>query len=239
MGMPISVEIVGGRSDAFDGVFSYFEHVDEKFSPFKEGSEISLLNSGRLAPEDLSDDVRLVFDLAEKTKWETDGYFDVRSPKGPIDPSGIVKGWAINNAAAIVRKSGYSDFFIDAGGDIAVGGRNERGERWTIGIRDPFSKAGIVKSISLNGGQGVATSGSYERGEHIWNPKAAGDRLQDIVSITVVGPDVYEADRFATAAFAMGRGGVRFIESRPELEAYSIDRAGIATMTSGFPKYVA
>ena len=239
MGMPITVEVVGGQAAVLDEIFSYFEYIDEKFSPFKKESEISMINSGRLAPNDWSNDVHSVFDLAERTKQETDGYFDIISPKGLIDPSGLVKGWAINNAVAMIKEMGYRNFFIDAGGDIAVGGRNGKGEDWTVGIRDPFRKTGIVKSIKLKDKTGVATSGSYERGEHIWNPKNKAAAPKEIVSITVIGPDVYEADRFATAAFAMGRNGVRFIEGRPELEAYSIDRAGIATMTSGFPKYVA
>ena len=239
MGMPITVAVAGGDADIFDEVFSYFEYVDEKFSPFKEESELSLMNAGRLNSDDLSGDMRSVLELAERTKRETAGYFDVVNPKGAIDLSGLVKGWAIENAARLIKERGYNDFFVDAGGDVAVGGRNGRGEDWTIGIRNPFSKSGVVKSVKLRDGQGIATSGTYERGGHIWNPKDRTAAPLDIVSLTVIGPNVYEADRFATAACAMGRAGVRFIESQPDLEAYSIDRDGIATMTSGFKNYVA
>jgi thiamine biosynthesis lipoprotein len=62
--------------------------------------------------------------------------------------------------------------------------------------------------------------------------------LQDIVSLTVIGPNVYEADRFATAAFAMGKRGIYFIEQLPGFEGYMIDAAARATFTSGFERYV-
>ena len=84
----------------------------------------------------------------------------------------------------------------------------------------------------------MATSGFYQRGRHIYNPHAADDLLDEVVSLTVVGPNVFEADRFATAAFAMGSDGINFIESRPGLEGYMIDKAGMATMSSGFGQYL-
>ena len=86
-------------------------------------------------------------------------------------------------------------------------------------------------------GRGVATSGSYVRGQHIYDPFRPAQRLDDIVSLTVVGADVLEADRFATAAFAMGRAGIYFIDERRDLEGYAIDAAGVATKTSGFERY--
>jgi thiamine biosynthesis lipoprotein len=89
------------------------------------------------------------------------------------------------------------------------------------------------------GDRGVATSGLYVRGEHIYNPRTGGSVDNTIASLTVVGPDVYEADRFATAAFAMGRDGIGFIERAQGLDGYAIDRSGVATMTSGFSRLVA
>ena len=81
---------------------------------------------------------------------------------------------------------------------------------------------------------GIATSGLYQRGRHIYNPHDVGDPLDQVVSMTVIGPNVYEADRFATAAFAMGPQGIDFIESLDGIEGYSIDQDGRGTMTSGF-----
>ena len=60
-------------------------------------------------------------------------------------------------------------------------------------------------------GAGVATSGTYFQGQHIYNPHSPAQKLHEIVSLTVIGPDILEADRYATAAFAMGRKGIIFI----------------------------
>jgi len=87
-------------------------------------------------------------------------------------------------------------------------------------------------------GHGIATSGSYVRGDHIYDPHRPREKVTDIVSLTVIGPDVLEADRFATAAFAMGKAGIHFIEDQTGLEGYSVDARGIATQTSGFGAYV-
>jgi thiamine biosynthesis lipoprotein len=237
MGMPITIEIVDGKSDdAREAAFAYFEAVDRRFSPYKPDSELSAINQGRLGESKYSDEMREVMALAERTRHETDGYFDVRRPDGTIDPSGIVKGWAILIAARMISASGFRNFFVDAGGDIQVAGSNAAGEPWQVGIRSPFNEADIVKVIYPRGA-GVATSGNYVRGNHIYDPHRPGHVIDGVVSVTVIGPDVLEADRFATAAFAMGEAGIGFIERVPGLDGYLIDREGIATMTSGFTKY--
>jgi thiamine biosynthesis lipoprotein len=237
MGMPISIDIVDADSPSLvDDVFAYFATVDAQFSVFKPESEISALNQGRLGLSDVTAPMREVLAIAARTKSETRGYFDIRRRDGSLDPSGVVKGWAIRNAADLIRAAGRRNFYVEAGGDIQTGGVNGAGASWTVGIRNPFNDREIVKAIRPEG-RGVATSGSYVRGQHIYDPFHPGQRLEDIVSLTVVGSDVLEADRFATAAFAMGRAGVHFIEEHPDLEGYAIDAAGVATKTSGFDRY--
>ncbi|MBI5405750.1 FAD:protein FMN transferase [Candidatus Kaiserbacteria bacterium] len=237
MGMPIEIEIVGeGVQKARETAFAYLVAVDERFSTYKEESEISRINRGELSSAAASEEMQEVFQIAEKTKEETRGYFDVCRPDGRFDPSGIVKGWAIRNTAALVRNAGYENYFVNAGGDIAMGGKNAKGEEWSVGIRNPFNIHEIVEVVYPRG-KGIATSGSYIRGNHIYNPHKPEEELREIVSITVIGPDVLEADRFATAAFAMGKKGIEFIEQLPGFEGYSIDATGIATLTSGFGAY--
>jgi thiamine biosynthesis lipoprotein len=239
MGMPITVEIADTCDAAIlNAVFGYFEDVDRRFSTYKPDSEIEAINGCRMVEAEYSDEMREVLELAERTKSETAGFFDIRKADGSLDPSGIVKGWAIRNAAAGVERMGVRNFFIDAGGDIQSSGRNAHGEEWSVGIRNPFNQAEIIKVIHPHG-HGVATSGTYVRGQHIYNPHAPGQPIADIVSLTVVGPDVLEADRYATAAFAMGRDGVLFIEQMPELEGYLVDSNGRATLTSGIEAYCA
>jgi thiamine biosynthesis lipoprotein len=238
MGMPITVEIVDDAPGRLlNDVFDYFAAVDARFSVFKPDSEISALNHGRIAVADVSAEMQEVLGLAERTKRETDGYFEIRRSDGLVDPCGIVKGWAIRNAADLIRHSGASDFYVDAGGDIQTGGMNQDGEDWRIGIRNPFNEREIIKAVTPKG-RGIATSGTYVRGQHIYNPLEPGRRIEDIVSLSVIGPDVLEADRFSTAAFAMGKAGIHFIEELPGFEAYMVDAAGVAIQTSGFKAFV-
>lgn len=239
MGMPITVEIVGDAGgQAAMAAFQYFCDVDARFSPYKSESELSLLNRGELVDSHRSVEMDEVLALSELTRHETLGFFDIRRPDGRIDPSGLVKGWAIRNAARLVDGIGHHNYCIEAGGDIQCRGHNEKGKRWRVGIRNPFAADEIVK-VLVPGDAGVATSGAYVRGQHIYDPHAGSAPVEDVASITVIGPDIYEADRFATAAFAMGRGGIAFIEDTIGLEGYSIDREGVATMTSGFQRFVA
>lgn len=234
MGMPITIELVDGDDAvSLEAAFVRFTEIDRRFSPYRDDSELNALNAGWIGPDDLSGEFRQVLWLAEETRQLSGGYFDISRPDGRLDPSGLVKGWAIREVADLLRKRGQCSFFVDAGGDIQVAGQNARGEPWRVGIRNPFALHQIIKVI-CPGARGVATSGSYIRCHHIYDPHRPDHVLDDIVSLTVVADDVLEADRLATAAFAMGRDGLRFLQGRPGVEAYAIDRHGIATFTPGF-----
>lgn len=237
MGMPISVEIVGTESqEPFGLVYQYFEYVDKTFSTYKTDSEISRINQG-LPREQWTDDVVSVLDLCEQTKQQTNGFFDVYH-NGVLDPSGLVKGWAINNASQLLRNHGIDNFCVDAGGDMQMSGNNEEGKPWQIGIRNPFNRDENIKVLALTN-KGIATSGTAIRGQHIYNPYTPDQELTEVASITVIGPNVFEADRFATAAFAMGKQGVTFIASMKGFEAYMVMSNQMATMSHGFERYVA
>lgn len=123
MGMPITVEIIdnGNKQDLSD-IFNYFKKVDAKYSTYKESSEISKINNGHPKSK-WSSEVKKVLDLCEQTKTDTNGYFDIEH-NGKLDPSGLVKGWAIKNAADMLRKKKITNFYIEAGGDIQVGGHD-------------------------------------------------------------------------------------------------------------------
>ena len=236
MGMPITIEIVDTVDPkVFEEAFNYFKNVDDKFSTYKEASEISRINRGEVVPSQFSSEMTHIFDLAEKTKAETNGYFDIKKPDQTLDPSGIVKGWAIYQVAEILNKRKIKNYYVEAGGDLQVSGRNHDGKKWRVGIKNPFVQNEIVKVLLVET-QGVATSGTYIRGNHIYNPKTKKEATE-IASLTVVGPNIYEADRFATAAFAMGLDGINFIEQLQGFEGYLIDKNGIGTATSGLLRY--
>jgi len=242
MGMPVAIEIVEHQNITQDQVklaielaFEYLEKIDQKFSTYKDHSEVSKFNAGKISPEQISPEFAEVLKLSEQTKRQTQGYFDIFHD-GKCDPSGLVKGWAINNTANLLKEKGFKNFYVDVGSDIQTCGKNSKAEKWTVGIRNPFDQNEIVKILEIED-KGAATSGTYIRGQHIYNPKESG-ALTEIVSLTVVGPDIYEADRFATAAFAMGKSGIIFLEKLPGFEAYMIDKNAVATMTSGLTQYL-
>jgi len=237
MGMPAIINVidVGVTEEDINEVFSYFHYVDKKFSTYKEDSEISQINRGELKEWDLSLEMKKILKLSEETKKETDGYFNINF-NGVLDPSGLVKGYAIFQGAEILGKKGFRDYYVEIAGDIQAQGKNEKGESWKLGIQNPFNIDEIVKVVRLSN-KGIATSGNYIRGTHIYNPKAE-KFAEEIASITVIGTNVYEADRFATAAFAMGEKGIEFIESLKGFDGYMIKKNKMAVMTSRFEEYL-
>lgn len=236
MGMPITVEIVDGQAKRrdIDAVYDYFTAIDKRFSTYKPDSEISRINAG-LDKSQWSTEMKTVLQLCDETKRASGGYFDIERG-GRLDPSGLVKGWAIQNAAALLKRRGFSNFYVEAGGDIQTSGLNSRHEPWAIGIRNPLNREEIIKTVQLSG-QAIATSGTAVRGQHIYNPHAPGRPRNNVLSISVVGSNVYDADRFATAAFAMGEKGIAFIEALPDYQAYMVGANKTATLTSGFTNY--
>jgi thiamine biosynthesis lipoprotein len=239
MTMPCIVDIADDNADMKDieAVFDYFQHIDDTFSYFKSTSELSRINSGQLKLTDASAEMQEVFALSEKTKKQTNGFFDIKKADGTYDTSGLVKGLAVYRGAQILKERGYKNYCVEIAGDMEVAGHNAQGTDWVIGIQNPFNKKEIIKRVALSNA-GIATSGIYERGAHIYNPKNWNDRIEQIVGLTVIGPNVYEADRYATACYAMGEEGIYFLEDLPGFEGYLVGSNGIAMMTTGFAKYI-
>ncbi len=105
--------------------------MDETFSTYKETSEISRLNRGELREDEYSEDLRTILALSEETRRATGGYFNIWRD-GICDPSGIVKGWAVRNAARILDDRGFRNYYLDAGGDMQLAGMKD-GAPWRVG----------------------------------------------------------------------------------------------------------
>ena len=228
MGMPVSIDVrdrVPSRAlcDAFD----WLRHVDTTFSTYRADSEVARLDRGLLAIENAHPSVRAVLTLCELLRQATDGFFDARANER-LDPSGFVKGWAIDRAAELLEEAGAHRFCINAGGDVLVRG----GKPWRIGIRHPLRSDRLAGVVALSDGA-VATSGTYERGHHIVDPHN-GRPPTGVLSVTVIGPELGTADAYATAAFAMGERGPSWTASLDGHDAMTILARGRVLSTSGF-----
>jgi FAD:protein FMN transferase len=236
MGMPIIVDV---RDDGFaasdlDPVFEWLTWVDATFSTFKPESEISRLNRGELALEDVDPEVRLVLDRCEELRVETLGYFDVRAVSpGLIDPSGLVKGWSVDCAAALLDRTGIHNYSINAGGDVRLSGRAVPAFEWRVGIQHPLLHDKLAGVVALCDGV-VATSGAYERGEHVLDPHTHNPP-GGVLSVTITGPDLATADAYATAAFAMGAAGPDWTARLRGYEALTILADHQVLSTRDFP----
>ncbi|MDB5179312.1 MAG: thiamine biosynthesis protein [Patescibacteria group bacterium] len=236
MGMPITITLAsGGDAKLLDEAFAIFTAVDLRFSTYKPDSEISQINAGRLKPRGYSSQMREVLAKCAAAKQATHGYFDIEH-NGRLDPSGLVKGWSIQKVADFLTSQHIRDFYVDAGGDIVAAGHNSQDEPWSVGIRHPEHRDKNVKILYLSD-LAVATSGTSERGEHIYNPHSP-DTPTGLLSLTVVGPTIETADVLATTAFAMGaKTGLNFISAQPGYEAFAITGSLSAISTNGFARY--
>ncbi|WP_157548005.1 FAD:protein FMN transferase [Nonomuraea candida] len=199
MGMPVSVDIrtalpARELTPLLDDAFAWLRWVDDTFSPRKEGSQIGRLNRGRTieqVPELIE-----VLHRCEELGRATGGWFESRI-NGVIDPSGYIKGWALERLSRGLVNAGAGDHRITAGGDIRVRGSAAPGERWRVDVRDP--RTGRVRKMVFAHDLGIATSG----GAPVVDPNT-GKVRHGLASVTVIGPDLGAADAYATAVYAMG-----------------------------------
>jgi thiamine biosynthesis lipoprotein len=235
MGMPIVVDV---RDDVegslLDEVFDWFRWVDATFSTYKEESEISRLNRDELALGECHADVRWVVARCRELREETDGYFDAEAvAPGTIDPSGLVKGWSVDRAAAILEQAGVRNFSVNAGGDMRLLGDALPERRWRVGIEHPRRRDRLA-AIVETGDLAVATSGASTRGAHVVDPHT-GRPPDGVLSVTVVGPVLATADAYATAAFAMGEAGPEWTRGLRPYEAMTCRADDKTLSTPGFP----
>lgn len=211
------------EADAVDEAMEFLHWVDRTFSVYRTDSEISRIGRGELSPDDAAPEVREVLGTCNTLRRATDGWFEhePRSQSGrSLDPSAYVKGWAIERAAEIIRFPRAARFCLSAGGDlVAVGTTNGR-DGWRVGIRHPDDAQRVAATVIVSNGA-LATSATYERGEHIW-----GDKMSDraLRSVSVIGPSLATADALATAVFAAGRLHMEWLLGFPEYGVLAIDR---------------
>lgn len=222
MGMPISLALRGhhahderGRA-AWAAALDVLRAADRVFSTYRSDSVISRLGRGELrvadCPPDVAADVAEVLALGDAAGRASGGAFAVRRGGGALDPSGVVKGWAAERAAIHLVALPDTDFCLSAGGDIICRTLDPAGPPWRIGIEDPHDPTRLVALVPVHTGA-VATSGTARRGAHIVDART-GRPPTDLASVTVVGDRLTAVDVDATAAFALGADGERWLTTR-------------------------
>ncbi|MGW6404668.1 FAD:protein FMN transferase [Streptomyces sp. NPDC055134] len=206
---------------ALDHAELLLHHVDAVFSPFRQDSAVSLIRRGESVPRPWQGEVREVSALCDDARERTGGWFTARH-SGVFDPSGLVKGWAVERAADLLREAGAEHICLNGGGDIQL-----HGGPWRVGITHPFlprTLAAIVEST--HGPLAIATSGTAERGCHIVDPRTGAPPAQALASLTVMCQSLTEADTLATAAYAMGSGARPWLDELPGVTAFAVTPNG-------------
>ena len=207
MGMPVSVlaRVPSAGSDAADAavqeLYASLHEVDRVFSPYKPDSDVSRLGRGEADWDDVSPDVRDVGERCAAARELTGGLFSADLPDGGWDPSGLVKGWAVERAGERLRSVEGLDWCLNAGGDVLV--ICPSAEPFTIGIQDPHDPGRVVASVARHCGA-VATSGTAARGAHLYDPRTGRAVQSRWLSVSVSGASLEYADILATAAFVAG-----------------------------------
>jgi thiamine biosynthesis lipoprotein len=202
---------------------------------YRSDSDISRIRRGELAIEAADPDIARVLDLCALTEVETCGYFSACWDT-ELDPTGLVKGWAIERASRILAAHGSHNHAVNGGGDVQLAGGSAPGQPWRVGISDPLDPTGLLTVVSGRD-FAVATSGIAERGAHIVDP-VSGAPARELASASIVGRSLTRVDAYATAAFAMGPNALRWVEALPGHEALLVSVQGVVTATAAFPGVV-
>ena len=226
MGMPISLALRGRHADdeaadaAWAAVLASLRDADRVFSTYRADSVVSAIRRGELTPAEAPDEVREVLDIGARAQRATDGAFSVWRPE--LDPSGVVKGWAVERASAALRALADTDSCVSAGGDMVC--RSVSGRPWRVGIEDPHDPARVLAVVAVHDGA-VATSGSAHRGAHVVDART-GDPPATVAQVTVTAASLTWADVDATAAYALGERAAEWLGHR-------VGRAGLVAWADG------
>jgi thiamine biosynthesis lipoprotein len=208
---------------AVEDAIAWLHWVDETFSTYRRGSALMRYARGEIELADCPAQLEEVLRRCRALEARTGGYFSA-CPNGSLDPSGYVKGWAIERASEILMDGGATSHMINGGGDVQCQGRTVDGEPWRIGIASPFSRE-LLLGVASGSPLAVATSGTAERGEHITDPHT-GEPARELASVTLIGTNLTVTDAYATAAFAMGSRAYAWLASLHDHRAFVVATDG-------------
>ncbi|HEX4401079.1 MAG TPA: FAD:protein FMN transferase [Galbitalea sp.] len=203
-----------------------FAELNERFSLYRADSELSRIADGSLSMIDASPELRGAYARALEWRALTADAFTPHRPDGVVDLSGIVKALAMDAARDLLADSEH--WILNAGGDVLTSGQEA-----TVGITDPFDRTRLLTSVRLGGSRrAVATSGTAERGDHIWGRGG-------FAQVTVVADDIIQADVLATAIIAGGVDSLNASTSSWDIDVLAVDLAGNLFATPGFTSAIA
>lgn len=221
-------------TEAFEAAVAVLHHADETFSLYQSGSQLSRLVRGEIRLADCDPDIEEVLALSAEATVRTDGFFSAML-NGSLDPTGLVKGWAVQRASEVLDDAGSRRHAVNGGGDIqfAAAHPDPADEPWHVGIADPRRPGKAVVVAACRDGA-LATSGTAERGLHIVDP-TTGWLACHFVSVSVAARSLIDADVLATAAFARGESAIDWLDAMEGVEALFVGPGSRLTTTSAFP----
>ena len=209
-----------GVADVVEQAVAFLHEVDGWFSTYRADTPITAIRNGLLSEARSPRIVRDVLAACRVARDLTEGLFDPWAVAGGVDPSGYVKGWAADVAAELLVSRGLANVSVNAAGDVSCRGFQAPGTPWVIGIRHPDHADQVVRTVEVLDGA-IATSGRYERGNHILDPRRGVPGVV-LESATVIGPDGGLADALATALCIAGPDGISFFQNLPGWSGYLI-----------------
>ncbi len=233
MGMPISVALRGRHAHdepgrrAWTAVMDSLRWSDRVFSTYRADSFVSRLDRGEIALSDCPQEVAEVLAIGRAAEVASGGAFSIWRPG--LDPSGVVKGWAVQRAAVHLRDLPETDFCLSAGGDMVC--LAQSGPAWNIGIEHPLDPDRLLATVPVRDGA-VATSGTAHRGPHLVDARSR-KAPEGLASVTVVARSLVEADVDATAAFALGQSAAAWLSSRPSRKGLVVWADGRVSLVEG------
>lgn len=233
--VPDLPEVPGDVCEALTRAVNHLHRVDALFSTYRESSQISRLSRGELRLAHCDPLVWDVLRLAEEAHARTDGWFSAFF-NGFFDPTGLVKGWAVEHAARMLADAGATAVCANGGGDIQL-----IGGPWRIGVSDPLRPGEIAAIVESDGATdlAIATSGPAERGCHILDPRTHEAPNTTLASFTVLTPRLTDADVLATAGYAMGDLAPSWFSVVPDVAAFAVCDDNTTWHNSEFPRHAA
>ncbi|MCF6376710.1 FAD:protein FMN transferase [Nocardioides KLBMP 9356] len=222
MGMPVSLALRGRHASgpeadaAWDAALAELRWVDEVFSTWRPDSQVSRLGRGEVTVDECDPAVAEVLRLGDAARASSGGAFDILLP-GPdgvrrLEPSGVVKGWAVDRAVRPLLALADTDVCLSVGGDMVCHVADDAGEPWLVGIEHPLDPTRLVAQVPVRRAA-VATSGTAHRGAHVVDARTGGP-AEAVASVTVIGADLTSVDIDATTALALGLDGPQWLRSR-------------------------